>query len=114
MVLLRRHILLLALLWLMASAAALAQEPVGAADDFCAPPRSQSQLRCPKTSAKICLCSLSGKAAQAEAHLEEVSQTVTRVKLPRANRRCRVLPQAEYAPTLITFTDSVPTPPPRF
>jgi hypothetical protein len=109
-----RHIVLLGALWLMASPAAFAgQNDAPAADEFCSPVR-RAEIRCPKTSANICVCFMRGKVSQSETQLQQVIQLATTVKLPRPNRRCRVLPEATEQPTLKTFVAGVPTPPPRF
>lgn len=108
-----RHILLLALFWLLACGAAFAQQDgAQASEEFCGPSDRQ-EIRCPKTSASTCVCYLKSKAGQAEMQLKEVTQSVTAIKLPRPARRCRVLPESTQLPLSTLFAESVPTRPPR-
>ncbi len=107
-----RHILLLALFWLLACGAAFAQQDSAMAnEEFCGP--AKQEIRCPKTSASTCVCYLKSKASQAEMQLKEVTRSVAIIKLPRPARRCLVLPQTEQLPIATLFAESVPTRPPR-
>ena len=113
-----RHISLIALLWLMLSPMALAfagAEKAAApvpADEFCAPTRPT--IRCPKTSAAMCACSMSGRSSQVEAQPAAAHEpTVTTVRVVRIKPVLRALPKTEWNMVCLTFEDSIPTPPPR-
>jgi hypothetical protein len=117
----RFHILLLALLAFLATGAG-ATTRAGAVSvtaeqstdslEFCGKSPAP-EIRCPKTQASNCACSLSGKKSQAEQALEPVTQAVKKIKLPRPARRFRQLPESLWSVSLKTHQSSVPTPPPR-
>lgn len=106
---------LLALLGSSASAAEVSSTPKNAAvtSDFCGPGKPPVELRCPKTSAIKCYCSMSAKEAPVEFQLANALESVTRIRLPKANRRPRLLLEPRWSLSFLTYEDSVPTPPPR-
>lgn len=114
------HITLLALSLLVllgtnASAAEVSStsENVAMTSEFCGSGKPPVELRCPKTSALKCYCSMSAKEAPVEFQLANALESVTRIRLPKANRRSHLLVEPSWSLSLVTHEDSVPTPPPR-
>lgn len=110
-------LLLLSLLALLGGGASAAEVSLPAepavASEFCGAGKAPVELRCPKTSALKCYCSMSAKEAPVAFQLEASVQAVTRVRLPKAVRRVRLLPETVWSYSLLTHVEAVPTPPPR-
>lgn len=119
----RYHISLLALLLLLVSAASAdttlsveglsTQSATISNSDFCGstPPAA---ILCPKTSARLCLCSMGGKSPEVQHELSLAQETITRIRIVKIKPKARVLPQAAPTVSLLNFVALIPTPPPRF
>ncbi len=102
--------LCLGLLWLVLSLPSGAMQ--ASPEELCGP-SAGDQIRCPRTSAQVCLCYLHNRT-----HPGEFAQvclgTGPVVKVPRpALPLLRHLPRWDPPALMASFLPSVPTPPPR-
>jgi len=84
------------------------------ADDFCGatPP---AEIVCPKTRAAQCLCALEPQTNSVESEVILPLSEATRKPAPKRKRTSyRLLEPFSWSLSLLTFEDSVATPPPRF